>query len=76
MYYREMHSKFEEEMIEFSLDSQVNKTGDIWHISVEVVSLLPFLIILAIVSVVLYIRSKYIICFQEKENGLNRAERA
>lgn len=48
MYYRGMHNKPEEEMIELSLDSQVNKTGDVWHISVEVVSLLQLLIILAL----------------------------
>ncbi|KAH6837974.1 isoamylase 3 [Perilla frutescens var. hirtella] len=32
---RRKHSKLEEGMIELSLDSQVNKTGDIWHICVE-----------------------------------------
>lgn len=43
-----MHSKLEEEMIELSLDSQINKTEDIWHICVEVVSLILFLIKLSI----------------------------
>ncbi|KAG8364546.1 hypothetical protein BUALT_Bualt18G0008400 [Buddleja alternifolia] len=32
---RGIHNKSEQEMIELSLDPQVNKTGDIWHICVE-----------------------------------------
>lgn len=34
---REEHDKLDGGMVEMTLDPRVNKTGDIWHICIEVV---------------------------------------
>ena len=40
MYFRESIDTLDGGMIELDLDSHLNKTGDVWHICIEVLSVI------------------------------------